>query len=58
MARLEGGKPSVRPMRYLCRPEGMDPATDYTKTGQVSGEYNAWRDNFTKLAWILHKEGE
>lgn len=45
-------------MRYLCRPEGMDPATDYTKTGQVSGEYNAWRDNFTKLAWILHKEGE
>lgn len=46
---VEGGKPVVRPMRYLCRPQGMDPSTDYTKTGQVSGKYNARRDNLTKF---------
>lgn len=46
---IEDGKPIVRPMRYLCRPQGMDPATDYTKTGQVSGKYNARRDNLTKF---------
>lgn len=46
---IENGKPIVRPMRYLCRPQGMDPSTDYTKTGQVSGKYNARRDNLTRF---------
>lgn len=46
---IEDGKPVVRPMRYLCRPQGMDSSTDYTRTGQVSGKYNARRDNLTKF---------
>ena len=46
---VEHGKPIVRPMRYLCRPQGMDSTTDYTKTGQVSGKYNARRDNLQKF---------
>lgn len=46
---IEDGKPVVRPMRYLCRPQEMDPSTDYTRTGQVSGKYNARRDNLTKF---------
>ncbi|QNN46742.1 SOS response-associated peptidase family protein [Thermomonas brevis] len=46
---VEDGKPIVRPMRYLCRPQGMDSTTDYTKTGQVSGKYNARRDNLQKF---------
>lgn len=41
----ENGKRIVRPMRYHCRPAGMDPSIDRTKTGQVSGTYNARRDN-------------
>jgi len=46
---IENGKPIVRPMRYLCRPQGMDATTDYTKDGKVSGKYNARRDNLTKF---------
>lgn len=46
---IENGKPIVRPMRYLCRPNGMDPSTDFTNTGQVSGKYNARRDNLTRF---------
>lgn len=46
---VENGKKLVRPMRYHCRPCGMDPSTDRTKTGQVSGKYNARRDNLTKF---------
>lgn len=46
---IEGGKPIVRPMRYLCRPQGMDSSTDYTKDGKTSGKYNARRDNLTKF---------
>lgn len=46
---IENGKPIVRPMRYLCRPQGMDESTDYTKDGKVSGKYNARRDNLTKF---------
>ena len=46
---IEDGKPVVRPMRYLCRPQGMDPSTDYTKDGRVSGKYNARRDNLTNF---------
>ena len=46
---IEDGRPVVRPMRYLCRPQGMDPSTDYTKDGRVSGKYNARRDNLTSF---------
>ena len=46
---VENGKKIVRPMRYHCRPAGMDPSIDRTKTGQVSGTYNARRDNLTRF---------
>ena len=46
---IEDGKPVVRPMRYLCRPAGMPASSDYTKSGRVSGKYNARRDNLTKF---------
>lgn len=46
---VENGRKVVRPMRYHCRPCGMDPSTDRTKTGQVSGKYNARRDNLAKF---------
>lgn len=45
----EGGKKIIRPMRYHCRPAGMDPSIDRTKNGQVSGTYNARRDNLTRF---------
>ena len=45
----ENGKRIVRPMRYHCRPCGMDAASDRTKTGQISGKYNARRDNLTRF---------
>lgn len=46
---IEGGKPIVRPMRYLCRPQGMPSSSDYTKDGKTSGKYNARRDNLTRF---------
>lgn len=46
---IEDGKPIVRPMRYLCRPQGMASSTDFTKSGKASGKYNARRDNLTKF---------
>lgn len=46
---IEDGRPVVRPMRYLCRPAGMDASTDFTKNGKVSGKYNARRDNLTRF---------
>ena len=46
---VENGKKVVRPMRYHCRPAGMDASIDRTKTGQVSGTYNARRDNLTRF---------
>ncbi|MFY2764302.1 SOS response-associated peptidase family protein [Arenimonas sp. MALMAid1274] len=45
----EGGKMVVRPMRYHCRPAGMDASVDRTKDGRVSGTYNARRDNLTRF---------
>lgn len=45
----EGGQRIVRPMRYHLRPAGMDPSIDKTGTGQVSGTYNARRDNLTRF---------
>jgi putative SOS response-associated peptidase YedK len=46
---VENGKKLIRPMRYHCRPEGMDPSIDRTKDGRVSGTYNARRDNLTRF---------
>ena len=46
---IEDGKPVVRPMRYLCRPQGMEASSDYTREGKVSGKYNARRDNLTRF---------
>lgn len=46
---VENGRKVVRPMRYHCRPCGMDPSTDRTRTGQVSGKYNARRDNLDRF---------
>lgn len=46
---VENGRKVVRPMRYHCRPSGMSPSIDRTKTGQVSGTYNARRDNLTRF---------
>ena len=45
----ENGKKIVRPMRYHCRPAGMDPSIDRTKDGKVSGTYNARRDNLKRF---------
>jgi putative SOS response-associated peptidase YedK len=45
----ENGRKVVRPMRYHCRPAGMDPSIDWTKDGRVSGTYNARRDNLQRF---------
>ncbi len=45
----DNGERVIRPMRYHCRPCGMDPSIDRTRTGQVSGTYNARRDNLTRF---------
>jgi len=46
---VEDGRKVVRPMRYHCRPAGMDPSIDRTRDGRVSGTYNARRDNLTRF---------
>lgn len=46
---FENGRYVVRPMRYHCRPAGMDPSIDRTKTGRISGTYNARRDNLNRF---------
>jgi putative SOS response-associated peptidase YedK len=46
---IENGKRVVRPMRYHCRPAGMDPSIDRTKDGKASGTYNARRDNLKRF---------
>lgn len=46
---VEDGRKVVRPMRYHCRPAGMDPASDRMKDGRLSGKYNARRDNLTRF---------
>ena len=45
----ENGTRIVRPMRYHCRPAGMAASIDRTRSGQVSGTYNARRDNLTRF---------
>ncbi len=46
---FEHGARIVRPMRYHCRPAGMPASIDRTNSGQVSGTYNARRDNLTRF---------
>jgi len=46
---VEVGRKVLRPMRYHCRPAGMDPSIDRTREGRVSGTYNARRDNLTRF---------
>lgn len=46
---FEHGTRVVRPMRYHCRPAGMPASIDRTRSGQVSGTYNARRDNLTRF---------
>ena len=45
----EEGKRLVRPMRYHLRPAGMDASLDRTKSGKISGTYNARRDNLSRF---------
>ncbi len=55
----ETGTRIVRPMRYHCRPAGMAASSDRTRSGQVSGTYNARRDNLTRF-WrhqFAHTQG-
>ncbi|KHL59310.1 SOS response-associated peptidase family protein [Xanthomonas cannabis] len=46
---VENGNRIVRPMRYHCRPDGHSPGIDRTRDGNVSGTYNARRDNLTRF---------
>ncbi|MDH5832189.1 SOS response-associated peptidase family protein [Luteimonas sp. M1R5S18] len=38
----------VRPMRYQLRQPGQPASSDFTRTGQMSGTYNARRDNLER----------
>lgn len=46
---VENGRQIVRPMRYHCRPAGMDLSIDRTRENKVSGTYNARRDNLQRF---------
>jgi len=43
------GKRLIRPMRYQCRLAGMPASSDFTKDRQMSGTYNARRDNLERF---------
>jgi putative SOS response-associated peptidase YedK len=45
----ENGKRVLKPMRYQCRLEGMPATSDYTRDRQLSGTYNARRDNLERF---------
>lgn len=45
----ENGQRVIRPMRYQCRIAGMPASSDYTRDGQMSGTYNARRDNLERF---------
>ena len=38
----------IRPMRYQLRKPGLPASSDFTRTGQMSGTYNARRDNLER----------
>lgn len=42
---MEDGELTLRVMRYLCRPYWMSATSDKKRGGQMSGKYNARRDN-------------
>ncbi|WP_202844818.1 SOS response-associated peptidase family protein [Luteimonas saliphila] len=44
----EGDGYVVRPMRYQLRQPGKPASSDFTRTGQMSGTYNARRDNLER----------
>lgn len=46
---MENGRRTLKPMRYQCRLEGMPAASDFTKDRQLSGTYNARRDNLERF---------
>ncbi len=46
---VEDGRRVLRPMRYQCRLEGMPEASDFTRNRQLSGTYNARRDNLERF---------
>lgn len=46
---VEDGKLKLLPMRYHCRLAGMPASSDRLKGGQVSGTYNARRDNLERF---------
>jgi hypothetical protein len=46
---MENGKRVLKPMRYQCRLEGMPATSDFTKDRQLSGTYNARRDNLERF---------
>ena len=55
----DNGTRVVRPMRYHCRPAGKAASIDHMRNGQVSGTYNARRDNLTRF-WrhqFAHTQG-
>lgn len=45
----ENGRRILKPMRYQCRLEGMPASSDFTKNRQLSGTYNARRDNLERF---------
>lgn len=46
---MENGRRVLKPMRYQCRLEGMPATSDFTKDRQLSGTYNARRDNLERF---------
>ncbi|MBD9478500.1 SOS response-associated peptidase family protein [Pseudoxanthomonas sp. PXM02] len=45
----EGDDYVVRPMRYQLRQPGMPASSDFTRKGEMSGTYNARRDNLERF---------
>lgn len=45
----DGADYVIRPMRYQLRQPGQPPSSDFTRTGQMSGTYNARRDNLEQF---------
>jgi len=44
----DGDGYAIRPMRYQLRQPGSPPSSDFTRTGEMSGTYNARRDNLER----------
>lgn len=46
---VENGERVIKPMRYGCRIAGMPASSDFTRDRQMSGTYNARRDNLERF---------